>query len=977
MEKEKLVSLVTAAQKGDSIALNELFNSFYNDVYYFALKTVKDDELASDVTQEAFIEIINTIGNLKEPAAFVTWMKQITYHQCTRYFKKKKDVLVDEDEDGNTVFDTLVEENAEFIPDEALEKSDFKKTILAMLDELSEEQRAATMMYYFDEMSVKQIAEIQGVSEGTVKSRLNYARKSIKASVEDYEKKNNVKLHAIPLFPLFKWLLQDGMASCIPSVSVVEGVSAATGVTVTASSAATGTAATVTAGAAATAGTSAAAGATATSAATATAVGIGAKIAALPLVTKIVAGVVATAIVAGGTAATVGGITGNSMFGGDVPVGTTSNSSQNVSSIGDSSRPEESEEIVLEGIIPEGCVYICADGTRLEAGKPFPEKSMAGDVVQYGDYSYGYECIRVVDQQHKDKLATWVLWKDIFDSGDSGLEEEDIFEGWTPVSENKTAEKIGTIVSWINGKPIKNLFMTFDGCLNLKTAPAIPKTVTSISMAFAYCMRLETAPLIPQNVKRMMMAFYNCPKLKGDIYIDAELDTTLEYYYTDVFTVSPEYTTLGDYNAELINLVGTASKNTLIPVAENSENKHILVLGSRVQFADDMFGDLDKISNAEEALTRYGGHINAFNMSYFDEPSKIPIDEAVRFSFGEWAGYDVDGKLVIVNEATRLKLLLNRLFGIDMDPTKVTGKYATYRNNGEYVDYVGGAVIVDATKRDEEIYHSTEFSQSYQNSDGSYSIRMYRYKKSTKAEAEKYSGKEAIMVRTDEQSGEYFVLHDCTVLTVVKNGRFWNLVSFIETSPVASDFEESAGNSSEEQEMQEQMLNSLANFVNEATLGMGFSNLPYFTDASTLDAASVFWFDIRTRDLNAYLLSVTGGYRNHQIPVTHIDDSARYYFGTTYDFTALNNTKDPQLGIYNATYVPAEGEDYIDLKVEDGAGGPTMQVKATDQVQLDSTTYQVNLEKGDPTDSTVPVVKQKMIVEYVNENWVIKSYQPA
>ena len=47
------------------------------------------------------------------------------------------------------------------------------------------------MMYYFDEMSVKQIAEIQGVSEGTVKSRLNYARKAIKKSVESYEKKNN------------------------------------------------------------------------------------------------------------------------------------------------------------------------------------------------------------------------------------------------------------------------------------------------------------------------------------------------------------------------------------------------------------------------------------------------------------------------------------------------------------------------------------------------------------------------------------------------------------------------------------------------------------------------------------------------------------------------------------------------------------------------------------------------------------------
>ena len=290
MEKEQLVALVSKAQQGDSEALNTLFNEFYNDLYYFALKTLKDEETALDVTQEAFVEIINTLGNLQEPAAFVTWAKQITYHQCTRYFKKKKDVLVDEDEDGNTVFDTLKEENAEFIPDEALDKDDFKKTIMAILDELSEEQRSATMMYYFDEMSVRQIAEIQGVSEGTVKSRLNYARKAIKASVEEYEKKNGIKLHAVPFFPLFKWIFGSSFESALPLASaelVAEGVGAATGTAITVSA------------------TSATATAVATTT-TATAVGIGAKIAGLPLVTKIIAGVVAATIaIGGGTTAVV------------------------------------------------------------------------------------------------------------------------------------------------------------------------------------------------------------------------------------------------------------------------------------------------------------------------------------------------------------------------------------------------------------------------------------------------------------------------------------------------------------------------------------------------------------------------------------------------------------------------------------------------------------------------------------------------
>ncbi len=281
MEREKLISLVTAAQRGDPDALNQLFNTFYNDVYYFALKTVKDDQIACDITQEAFIEIINTLGNLQEPAAFVKWMKQITYHQCTRYFKKKTDITVDEDEDGNTVFDTLEEEKAEFIPDKALDLADFKKTIMDMIDELSEEQRSAVMMFYFDELSIKQIAEIQNTSENTVKSRLNYARKGIKKSVEDYEKKTGIKLHCVGVLPLLLWLFREYFAQALPAsaANVAKGVAAATGVSVSSAAATTAVTATV---------------------------GIGVKIAALPITTKIIAGTIAVLIaIGGGTAAAI------------------------------------------------------------------------------------------------------------------------------------------------------------------------------------------------------------------------------------------------------------------------------------------------------------------------------------------------------------------------------------------------------------------------------------------------------------------------------------------------------------------------------------------------------------------------------------------------------------------------------------------------------------------------------------------------
>lgn len=209
MEREKLISMVRAVQNGEEDSKAALYDTFYDNLYYYIMKTVKDPELGLDLTQETFIEIFQTINSLKEPAAFVTWSRKIAYHKCTAYFKKRRELLADEEKEGSSVFDTLVEERAEFIPDEALDKEEFKQTIHAMIQSLPEEQRVAIMLRYFDEKSVNEIAEIQGVTEGTVKSRLNYGRKTIKQAVENYEKKNGVKLHIVGVVPMLLWLFRE------------------------------------------------------------------------------------------------------------------------------------------------------------------------------------------------------------------------------------------------------------------------------------------------------------------------------------------------------------------------------------------------------------------------------------------------------------------------------------------------------------------------------------------------------------------------------------------------------------------------------------------------------------------------------------------------------------------------------------------------------------------------------------------------
>ena len=280
VEKSKLVKLVTDVQKGDENAMTEMYNTFYDDIYYYIFKTVNDSELALDLTQDTFIEILQSISSLQEPVAFVTWSRQIAYRRCTAYFKKRHDILLDESEDGYSVFGTLVEDTAEFIPDEALDKEDLKQTIQGIINELPEEQRSAVMMRYFDEIPVSEIAEIQGVSEGTVKSRLNYGRKAIKQSVGNYEKKHGIKLHCLGIIPLLLWLLRENRIA--NGLSLTTGAVSSTGVASVISSAG------VSAGVSTVATTTAAAVATKT---------VGGAV-----VAKIAAGVIAAAVTVGSVA---------------------------------------------------------------------------------------------------------------------------------------------------------------------------------------------------------------------------------------------------------------------------------------------------------------------------------------------------------------------------------------------------------------------------------------------------------------------------------------------------------------------------------------------------------------------------------------------------------------------------------------------------------------------------------------------------
>jgi len=281
MNNEKIAELIIKAQKGDSSAKNDIVAECYDELYYYILKTVKSEDIAADVTQDTFLEILETLNSLREPKAFALWARRIAYHKSAMYFRKSKEILVEENEDGETIFDEIVDEGEDALPEKVAEDKEFRATILGMINSLPSEQTNALLLYYYEKRSISEIAEIQNASEGTVKSRLNYARKSIKGKVEEYEAKTGTKLHSIAILPILLRFVFDSDKASMPALSVPASVTAAAG------AAAVG------------AGTGAATGATV---AGATVAGAGAKAAGGAIAAKIIAGVLAASLAIGGTA---------------------------------------------------------------------------------------------------------------------------------------------------------------------------------------------------------------------------------------------------------------------------------------------------------------------------------------------------------------------------------------------------------------------------------------------------------------------------------------------------------------------------------------------------------------------------------------------------------------------------------------------------------------------------------------------------
>ncbi len=241
---EQIAADVRSAKAGDMDAMNRILADVQDMVYYNCLKMLRTPQAAEDATQEILIRVYQKIGTLTDPLAYIGWVKRLTANHCKNCLSKvNKEFLLSETEDGEDPFASFEELDEQRVPDKALDNEETRRMIVSLVDSLPDEQRMCVMLYYYDELKTREIAEALNVSEGTIKSRLNYARKSIKEGVKAYEAQG-VKLYGFTPIPFLGYFLGKAAVSTSSPILIANITAAATATTAAAATTSTSTAAT-------------------------------------------------------------------------------------------------------------------------------------------------------------------------------------------------------------------------------------------------------------------------------------------------------------------------------------------------------------------------------------------------------------------------------------------------------------------------------------------------------------------------------------------------------------------------------------------------------------------------------------------------------------------------------------------------------------------------------------------------------------
>jgi len=186
MKKMALPQLIARVKNQDEEAFNELYRRYYKLVRYIAFGMTKNNADTDEIVQEVFLQVQKSITNLKDPSLFKAWLSRITYSKTKMLFRKNKDHYMDDQ--TLDLLQMKEEVRKEYLPHQQNRYQSDLDVLYHCMQKLKEPYREVLMLYYFSELNIKEIMDITKLPEGTVKSRLLYAKKYLRIEIENYEK---------------------------------------------------------------------------------------------------------------------------------------------------------------------------------------------------------------------------------------------------------------------------------------------------------------------------------------------------------------------------------------------------------------------------------------------------------------------------------------------------------------------------------------------------------------------------------------------------------------------------------------------------------------------------------------------------------------------------------------------------------------------------------------------------------------------
>jgi RNA polymerase sigma factor (sigma-70 family) len=180
MDHKTDAELVAKVCEGDKEAFGKLVERYQQMVERIARKMIADEWIAHELAQESILQAYLSLHHLRDASRFKSWLYGITLNMCRGHLHdRQREILSLETILGGLHNDTVISLDDSVDPQTVAEEHDLHRLVLQAIDDLSSKDKEATLLFYYEQLTLQEIAALLDVPVGTIKGRLHRARKQL------------------------------------------------------------------------------------------------------------------------------------------------------------------------------------------------------------------------------------------------------------------------------------------------------------------------------------------------------------------------------------------------------------------------------------------------------------------------------------------------------------------------------------------------------------------------------------------------------------------------------------------------------------------------------------------------------------------------------------------------------------------------------------------------------------------------------